>query len=304
MLASNPGPLVVSLVTPFAADGSLDHDRLAALADWIVSTGRADSLIVGDNVGEYLSLSEEERMASWRTVKEAVSDRAMVIAGTSGSSTRECVRYTRAAELVGADMVIAHCPDWMHPTQEGIEKYFTDMAEATELPVMLSVTSMNPGADVSTDTLRRLLDIDNVAVVSYNPRRTPVMGSEHLAALATRENVQFYVNSNTLALPMLIQGAHGIVSGSCQIAGQQMRQMVEALGECRNDQAAALHLSMLPVFAALAGHGHRCRVPGLRRALELLGQPVGPPREPLLPFSNIETAHLRESLVLAGLLAQ
>ena len=87
------GRLLTAMVTPFHPDESVNHEAAAQLARHLVDNG-SDGIVVTGTTGESPTLSAEEKLALYRTVKEAVGDRAKVVAGTGSYNTRESVELT------------------------------------------------------------------------------------------------------------------------------------------------------------------------------------------------------------------
>jgi len=298
----DPGRVLVPLVTPFAEDESVDYDRLAALADWIVSTGRGDSLIVTGTTGEFPVMSDEERIEAWKVVKDAAGDRVSIIAGTGSASTRNTIRLTREAEKIGVDMAMVVGPYYEIPTQRGIEGHYRETAAATDLPIIVYNIPLFQGVNVESETVRRLLDVPNIVAVKEEAGINPVQSTKLLLVAAEREDFKVYDGDDMMALPIIAQGAVGVVSGGAQICGAMMKDMVVALIESRLEKAAALNLKMFPLFVAFGGSNRVNPIPGVRRGIELLGQPVGNPRKPLLPLDEDETANLRQVMIDIGVL--
>jgi 4-hydroxy-tetrahydrodipicolinate synthase len=299
----DPGRVLIPLVTPFAQDESVDFDRLAALADWIVSTGRGDSLIVTGTTGEFPVMSDAERIEAWKVVKDAAGDRVPIIAGTGAASTRDSVRLTREAEKIGVDMAMVVGPYYQIPEQDGIEGHYREVAEATDLPIIVYNIPLFQGVNVDPETVRRLLDVPNIVAVKEEAGINPVQSTKLLLVAAEREDFKLYDGDDMMALPIIAQGAVGVVSGGSQICGAMMKDMVVALVEDRLEEAAALNLRMFPLFCAFGGNNRVNPIPGVRRGLELMGQPVGAPRRPLLPLDDDETKKLRQVMVDIGVIS-
>ena len=296
----DPGRVIASLATPFTEEESIDYDRLAALADWVVSTERADSVIVTDETGEGHSLSDDERLQVWTEVVETIGDRATVIAGAGCTTTRGTIRLAKAAELVDVDMVLISYPSWQDPTQDTVYRYYTSVADASGLPIMIHNP---PAGGMAVETLRRFMDTEQIVAVKDDRRDDPMQNLQYLTSTRSRGDFRVYAGYDIMALPAVAQGAAGVALPGVLLIGNLMKQMTDALLEHRLHDAAALNERMLPVYDALIGHGRTSPAPGIKRGLELLGQPAGAPREPLLPFSSSETVTLRKALVKTGLIS-
>src|SRR4051794_34197301 len=96
------GRLLTAMATPFSADGSVDLDRAGQLAAALIDSG-SDGLIVTGTTGESPTLTVDEKLALYRTTREAVGNRASIIAGTCNYSTAESIELSRAALHLGVD---------------------------------------------------------------------------------------------------------------------------------------------------------------------------------------------------------
>lgn len=298
----DPGRVLLPLVTPFNTDETVNYDRLAALAEWVISTERGDSIISTGTTGEFPTLLEDERVECWRVVTDAVGKKVPIIAGTGAASTRDAIRLTKAAETLGVDLVMVVGPYYEQPTQEGIYRHYRDIAASTSLPIMIYNIPLFASVNVEADTVKRLMDIPNVVAVKEESGINPVQSTKLLLYALGRSDFKVYCGDDMMAMPVIAQGAVGVVSGGAQIVGVLMKKMTKALADGRLKAAAELHLTMFPVFVAFGGKGRVNPIPGVRRGIELCGQRVGNPRRPLTPFDEEETENLRKAIVAAGVL--
>src|SRR3569833_1701255 len=95
------GRLLTAMITPFHPDESVDYDGAARVAQHLVATG-TDGVVVTGTTGESPTLTTEEKLVLYRVVKQAVGDRAAVIAGTCNYNTWESIELTRGAGAAGA----------------------------------------------------------------------------------------------------------------------------------------------------------------------------------------------------------
>src|SRR5438034_1283228 len=130
------GQVITAMVTPMDRDQAVDYDRAAALARRLVDTG-SDGLVVCGTTGESPTLSDEEKIRLFHTVRNAVDGRARVIAGTGTYDTAHSIHLTREAERAGCDAVLLVNPYYNKPSQEGLYRHFKAIADTTRLPVMI-----------------------------------------------------------------------------------------------------------------------------------------------------------------------
>jgi 4-hydroxy-tetrahydrodipicolinate synthase len=284
------GRVVTAMVTPFGADGSVNLELAAHLADHLVANG-SDGLVICGTTGESPTLSWDEQHRLFAAVKEAVAGRACLVAGSGSNCTAEAVEATREAASLGADAALVVVPYYNKPPQDGLEAHFRAVAQAApELPLMLYNIPGRTGTSLAPETAARLLDLPNV--VSFKAASGT---TEEVSALraACGERLAIYSGDDALTLPMLAVGAVGVVSVASHVAGPQISAMIEAFLAGDQAKALALHEQLLPLCKALFCTTNPIPV---KAALELSGWPVGAPRLPLLSASDTVKQRLSETL--------
>jgi 4-hydroxy-tetrahydrodipicolinate synthase len=287
------GRVLTAMVTPFGADGAIDLDLAARLADHLVSQG-SDGLVLCGTTGESPTLSWAEQHALFAAVKAAVGGRAQLLAGSGSNCTAEAVEATAEAAALGADGALVVVPYYHRPPQEGLEAHFRAVAAAApQLPLMLYNIPGRTGCSLDPATTARLLDCDNV--VAYKAASGTTEEVSRLRQLCG-ERLAIYSGDDALTLPMMAVGAVGVVSVASHVAGPQIRALIQAFLE--GDQAVALacHEALLPLCQALFCTTNPIPV---KAALELCGWPVGAPRLPLVSADT--NVRERLSSILAAL---
>ena len=278
------------MVTPFAADGAVDLELAARLADHLVNQG-SEGLVICGTTGESPTLSWAEQHRMIAAVKEAVAGRATIVAGSGSNCTAEAVEATREAAALGVDGVLVVVPYYNKPPQDGLEAHFRAVAAAApELPLMLYNIPGRTGCSLAPETVARLLDCPTV--VSFKAASGT---TEEVSALRLLcgDRLAVYSGDDALTLPMLAVGAVGVVSVASHLAGPQISQMIRAFLAGDLTKALALHQQLLPLCKALFATTNPIPV---KAALELCGWPVGAPRLPLLPASEAVRQRLSETL--------
>jgi 4-hydroxy-tetrahydrodipicolinate synthase len=288
------GRVLTAMVTPFAADGSVNLDLAARLADHLVRQG-SDGLVLCGTTGESPTLSWAEQHALFAAVKGSVGDRAVLLAGTGSNCTAEAVEATAEAAALGADGALVVVPYYNRPPQEGLEAHFRAVAQAApELPLMLYNIPGRTGCSLAPETTARLLDLPNL--VAYKAASGTTEEVSLLHRLCGGERLALYSGDDALTLPMLAVGAVGVVSVASHLAGLRIRALIQAFLAGDHRQALALHESLLPLCQALFCTTNPIPV---KAALELEGWPVGAPRLPLLAADS--TVRERLTSILAAL---
>jgi len=286
------GRLLTAMITPFGPDGAVDHGRAWELAHHLVETG-SEGLVVAGTTGESPTLSDDEKVALFRTVVEAVRKRARVIAGTGSNDTAHSVAMTRRAEEVGCHGVLAVTPYYSRPPQEGLVAHFLAIAEASALPVIIYNIPSRTGRRTEVATLARLAAHPRIVAVKDSVGEL-AFTTETVAAVG--EGLSVYSGDDVNTLPIMAVGGVGVVSVAAHLAGIQVARLVAAAAEGRLDEARRLHLALAPLFRALFLEPNPIPV---KAAMDELWAPVGDPRLPLVPASAETVVAVKEALALA-----
>jgi 4-hydroxy-tetrahydrodipicolinate synthase len=291
----NWGPVVTAMVTPFNENLEVNYDAAQALAELLVQTG-SSGLVVSGTTGESPTLTHEEKITLFRKVKEAVGNRAAVLAGTSTYDTAESVRLSQEAERAGIDGLLLVAPYYNRPSQEGLYQHFKTIAHAVDLPVMIYNIPGRTGVNVEPSTLLRLAEITNVVAVKEASGNLNQM-SEICAGAP--DGFLVYSGDDSLTLPLLAVGGVGVVSVASHVVGRDIRRMCEAFFAEKVQEATKLHHRMLPLFKALFCTTNPVPV---KAALNMLGANVGGVRLPLVEANDREREIIRKALRDYGLL--
>src|SRR5215213_5962370 len=159
------GRLLTAMVTPFAADGSLDADGAQRLAAYLVDEQRNDALVISGTTGESPTTTDAEKETLLRAVVEAVGDRARIVAGVGTNNTAHTVELARAAEKAGAHGLLVVTPYYNKPPQAGLIRHFITVADAVGLPVMLYDIPHRAGVPIATETLVRAAEHPRIIAV-------------------------------------------------------------------------------------------------------------------------------------------
>jgi len=291
----NWGPVVTAMVTPFNENLEVNYDAAQALAELLVQTG-SSGLVVSGTTGESPTLTHEEKITLFRKVKEAVGNRAAVLAGTSTYDAAESVRLSQEAERAGVDGLLLVAPYYNRPSQEGLYQHFKTIAHAVDLPVMIYNIPGRTGVNVEPSTLLRLAEITNVVAVKEASGNLNQM-SEICAGAP--DGFLVYSGDDSLTLPLLAVGGVGVVSVASHVVGRDIRRMCEAFFAGKVQEATKLHHRMLPLFKALFCTTNPVPV---KAALNMLGANVGGVRLPLVEANDREREIIRKALRDYGLL--
>jgi 4-hydroxy-tetrahydrodipicolinate synthase len=269
------GRVLTAMVTPFDDDGALDLDGARTLARHLADHGN-DGLVVAGTTGESPVLTDDEKLALWAAVAEAVT--VPVIAGTGTNDTAHSVHLTREASRLGVAAVLVVTPYYNRPSQRGLEGHFRAVAAATDLPVMVYDIPIRTGRKVSSALLGTLArEVPNVVAVkdaAGNPAETAVMLAHAPAGF------ECYSGDDALTLPLLAVGAVGVVGVATHWSALDHQEMITAFEKGDVGTARAVNFRLLPSFAFETGDDAPNPVP-TKAMLRVLGLPGGQCRLPM-----------------------
>jgi 4-hydroxy-tetrahydrodipicolinate synthase len=278
------GTVITAIVTPFDDHLNVDEESFVALLRHLAAHG-SDGVVVGGSTGEAATLTDEEHV---RIIELAVAERPAgmtIIAGTGSNDTRHAVELTERATHAGVDAVLSVTPYYVRPNRRGMLAHFTEVARATDRPVVLYNIPSRTATDMPNDLLAELAEIENVTAVKQanNDNLDLIDGLEVYAG-----------NDEVFARTLDMGGAGGILVAS-HVVGDEMRRMVDE-PEARTEIDASLR----DVYAAM---GVTTNPIPVKAALNLLGLKAGGLRLPLVEASEEERGAVRATLERHGLLS-
>lgn len=289
------GSLITAMVTPFDSAGRVDLAQAEQLADWLTRNG-SEGIVVTGSTGEASTLTDAEKLDLWRAVAGAAGGNAQIIAGTGSNDTEHSRNLTKTAEMTGVHGVLLVTPYYNRPPQSGLIAHFEAVAAATDLPVLLYDIPVRTARKIDHSTLMELAKIDNI--VGVKDAGEDVRAAARIAAEAPG-GFDLYCGNDADTLPWLSVGAAGVIAVASHLVGPRMADMIRLFQEGDAPAARKIHFELLPVFDAMSLTTNPIPV---KAALELVGQPVGPPRLPLPPATGTEREQIASVLRRAGLL--
>jgi 4-hydroxy-tetrahydrodipicolinate synthase len=273
-------------------DGAVDYDGAAALAAYLVDDMRNEGLVVNGTTGEAPTTTDEEKARLIAVVREAVGDRASVIAGVGTNVTAHSVELAKEAEKAGADGLLVVTPYYNKPAQGALVAHFTAIADVTGLPSIIYDIPSRTGTAVATETLLRLGE--HPRIVGVKDAKGDLAAS---SAVIAGSDLAYYSGDDPMNLPLWSVGGVGCISVTGHVVGDRIAEMLAAFTAGRNAEAARLHRSMLPVNVGLFRNQAAVLT---KAAMEALGLPGGAVRLPLLPASDAERKQLLDDLRNGG----
>jgi 4-hydroxy-tetrahydrodipicolinate synthase len=294
---TSPAPLgrmLTAMATAFTDDGAVDLDATAAIARHLVDHGH-DGVVVSGTTGESPTTSLAETGDILRVVKDAVGDRATVIAGVGSNDTAHSIDLAQQAEKLGADALLLVTPYYSKPGQAGVLHHFRQVVAATGTPVVLYDVPGRTGTRIDLETYEQIKGETVVAVKD-------AVGDFARGVRLMDLGYAVYSGDDAANLAWLAHGASGVISVVGHVAGPAIRSMIEDFLDGNTTAALKTYAQLLPATRAIMGVPNYGATTA-KAALQLLGvldnRNV---RGPLVPLTDDEVAALRSGLEASHLL--
>ena len=286
--------MATAIVTPMAADGSIDYEALGRFIEFQIENG-INALVVMGTTGENATIEPEDQTAVIRYTVEHVAGRIPVIAGTGTNNTEHVLRNTREACRVGADAVLVVTPYYNKATQNGLIKHFYTVADASTVPVIVYNVPGRTGVNIQPKTLAALAKHPNIAGVKEASGNMAQM--VEMAAVCG-DKMDIYSGEDALTVPMMAMGAKGTISVLSNVAPRESVAMTDACLAGDYKTAAAWQCRLLPLINALFSEVNP--IPA-KAAVSAMGFGEDSLRLPLTPMEDATRRKLYEEMRKLGI---
>ena len=286
---------MVALVTPMHPDGRIDYTNLGRLIDFHVDNGTAAIVSVG-TTGESATLAMGEHCEAMRRTVELATGRIPVIAGTGANSTTEAIALTECAKRGGADACLLVTPYYNKPTQEGLYLHHRKIAESVDIPQILYNVPGRTVCDMLPETVARLAQVDNIVGIK---EATGDLNRLQQILSMVAEDFDCYSGDDATGTEFMLQGGHGVISVTNNVAPKAMAAMCEAALAGDRAKAEALNQPLLGLHEKLFVEANPIPVKWALQEMGMIGEGI---RLPLTPLSEQYHQPLRDAMKLAGVL--
>ncbi len=270
---------ICALVTPFMADGALDLPAFGRLLDYQLAGG-TQALVVAGSTGEAHMLEPDEFDRLLTFALERVNGRVPVIAGTGDAATAKTVAATRHAAALGADAALVVAPYYVRPTQEGLRRHFSEVAEHAGVPIILYNVPGRTGCDIQPDVVALLRE--HPAIIGIKEARGD---NERIRALAelVRDDFVYLSGDDDSAVQAMLAGAAGTISVVANLVPQLFRTLCDAATGGDAAGACAARDALQPLLRSLSVAPNPIPV---KAGLPMLGLGLARLRLPLLEWHD------------------
>jgi 4-hydroxy-tetrahydrodipicolinate synthase len=282
-----------ALVTPFTETGAVDFPALRALVDWQIAEG-IDFLVPCGSTGEAQTLNDSERERVVAAVVELANGRVPVMAGATSNDTAKAVDEAQRMCRLGANYVLSAAPYYNKPSQEGLFRHFSAVADAADKPVCLYNVPGRTAVNLGPELALRLAGHPNIIGIKEASGDL----SQIMTLLQSRpEEFAVLSGDDWLTLPALAAGGDGLISVVSNEIPAAMTALVHLLLSDNIHNARSLHYRLLPLMNANFLETNPAPV---KAALHCMGRIQNVLRLPLLPASDTTVLALRQALQAAG----
>lgn len=285
---------MVALVTPMAADGGIDFSALAKLIDFHVERG-TEALIIAGTTGESATLTHSEHIELIERAADLAAGRIPIIAGTGSNATAQTLELSKAVDGLEIAAFLIVTPYYNKPTQEGLYRHFTAVADAVDHPVILYNVPGRTGVDLKPETVVRLAAHARIASI-----KDATSELDRVARLREGCGPDFTLLSgeDATACEFMLQGGDGVISVTANVAPARMRALCDAAVARAREPAEQIDRTLQPLHAALFLESNPIPVKWAVQQTGLIGPGI---RLPLTPLSAEHHAAVRAALDTAGI---
>ncbi len=284
------GEVITAMVTPFNEKREIDYPAVEKLAKHLVKTG-SDAILVAGTTGESPTLTHEEEYELLYAVKGTVSGSAKVIMGAGSNSTRTAVDVTKKVESLGADAILSVVPYYNKPNQQGMIEHFGAIAKSTNLPIILYNIPSRTGVNMLPQTVAFLAkEYSNIVALKQSNSDLDLISE--LKAQCPKD-FAIYCGDDSLTLPMLSLGAHGVISVASHVVGEEIKSLIHNYKSGQVKAARNMHQMLFPLFKKLFMAPNPVPVKAVLSRLKMIENYV---RRPLFELNEIERSELFDCL--------
>ena len=274
----------IPLITPFVG-GDVDLSGYRRLVEHYVGKGVSGLIPLG-TTGEAPTLDDDEAEAIVAATVEVAAGRVPVFAGIGGNATHKVVKTLKRLERHAFAGILSVCPYYNRPTQDGLRRHFTALAEATDRPILVYNVPYRTSVNLETETLRALARLPTIVGVKDSSSNI----AQSLDLLARRpEGFSVLTGEDALFFALLASGADGGILASAHLATERFVEIARLIAANDHQGARALWMPLASIIPKLFQEANPMPVKHCLWRQGLIASP-----ECRLPLGTISAALARE----------
>lgn len=280
--------LGVAMVTPFKQDFSIDFDALRKLTKYLIEND-VDYLVVMGTTGESVTLTIEEKRQVLETVKEVNEGRLPIVFGAGSNNTAQLVKSLKTMDFTGIYAILSVAPYYNKPTQDGLYRHFTEVANASPVPVILYNVPGRTSTNILPATVLKLAQHENIIAV----KEASGSFDQFMEIIGNKKDDFLCISGDDgITLPFIAAGGDGVISVVGNAYPKLFSEMVHKALMGKFNKARELHYQLLPVIPMLFSEGNPA---GVKEVIQMMGICENHVRLPLVTVSE----ELKRELVVA-----
>lgn len=289
-LRYDAGEVITAMVTPFNDKREIDFQATEKLAKHLIDTG-SDTLLVAGTTGESPTLTHEEEYELLYAIKGATSGSAKIIMGAGSNCTKTAVNSSKKAVEIGADAILSVVPYYNKPNQQGMIEHFGEIAKNVDIPIILYNIPGRTGVNMQPTTVAFLAkEYPNIVGLKQS---FPDMDVITELKSVCPDDFAIYCGDDSLTLPMLSLGAHGVISVASHVVGDEIKSLIHNFKSGQVKAACNMHQKLYPLFKKLFMAPNPVPVKAVLSRLKMIENYV---RRPLVELNEMERAELFDVL--------
>ncbi|PAD19675.1 4-hydroxy-tetrahydrodipicolinate synthase [Terribacillus saccharophilus] len=264
-----------AMVTPFSADQRINKEAIQKLTNYLIEAGVHGLFALGTN-GEFHMLDRNEKLTVAGEIIRAANGRVPVMVGTGGNSTKEVIELSRDMEALGADALSIITPYFVSPDQSELAVHYETIASAVTIPVMLYNIPSKTGMTIEAQTVARLAKHPNILGIKDSSGNFDNI--QAYIDVSKNEEFAVFAGTDSLILQTLRAGGQGAVAATANVLPDKVLAIYHGFQDNDEQQAEEAQSSLQPLRDTF---GLGAIPSSLKKAVELVGIPVGPPRLPV-----------------------
>lgn len=268
-----PQGIITPILTTLTEDEKFNEKEYRVQINRLINAGISGIFPLGTN-GEFYAFSKEEKIEIIKVAVDEVNGRVPVYAGTGCVTTKETIELSKIAKDLGVDVLSVISPYFVGISQDDLYRHYSAVAEAVDLPILLYNIPARTGNNIDYKTVAKLAKYKNIIGIKDSSGN---FDNTLKYIENTDERLSVLAGSDSLILWTLMAGGTGAISGCSNVFPELMVSIYKLWSEGKIAEANEAQKKIRP-FRNVMQMGNPNSV--VKRAVNLLGYPVGPAREP------------------------
>ena len=287
--------VLTATALPFKPDLSIDYDAFAEHVAWQAASG-CDGVVPNGSLGEYQTLTPEERARVVEVAVQAAPKGFVVMPGVAAYGTAESVRWAEQAAKAGAQCVMLLPPNAYRGDERAVLQHYKEVA-AVGLPIIAYNNPIDTKIDLVPGMLAKLHELGYI--VAVKEFTGDVRRAYEIAELAPELDIM--IGSDDVLLELGIAGAVGWVAGYTNAFPKATIELYKLALARDIEKALPLYRTLHPL---LRWDAKTEFVQSIKLSMDMVGRKGGAcraPRQPLTPEQERSVRSVTQAVIDAGL---